>query len=108
MTGVCAVFESSEWPGITRTPSCFHFGSVIAFLVLVSSRSVPQQNCAALEPICSGSEAVDSPARGDCTIVAQQAHPREIGWSSTAGEKILLPTHGTETSFGYNQVAGEL
>src|SRR5918911_5693897 len=38
MPGVCAVFGSSEWPGITRTPSCFHFGSVIAFLVLARSR----------------------------------------------------------------------
>src|SRR6185295_7368427 len=29
MPGVCAVLESSEWPGITRTPSCFHFGSLM-------------------------------------------------------------------------------
>jgi len=27
MPGVCGVLPSSEWPGITRTPSCFHFGS---------------------------------------------------------------------------------
>src|SRR5215468_6333035 len=26
MPGVCAVLESSEWPGMTRTPSCFHLG----------------------------------------------------------------------------------
>ncbi len=25
--GVCAVLPSSELPGMTRTPSCFHFGS---------------------------------------------------------------------------------
>src|SRR5882672_10472866 len=27
MPGVCAVLGSSEFPGMTRTPSCFHFGS---------------------------------------------------------------------------------
>src|ERR1700704_3404254 len=36
MPGVCAVLGSSEWPGITRTPSCFHFGSVIVFLCALS------------------------------------------------------------------------
>jgi hypothetical protein len=25
--GVCAVLGSSAWPGITRTPSNFHFGA---------------------------------------------------------------------------------
>src|SRR6185437_12323888 len=35
MPGVCAVFGSSEWPGMTRTPSCFHFGSAIAKLPLL-------------------------------------------------------------------------
>src|ERR1700741_1611040 len=29
MPGVCAVLGSSECPGITRTPSCFHFGSLM-------------------------------------------------------------------------------
>src|SRR5215467_3779954 len=28
MPGVCAVLGSSEDPGITRTPSCFHFAIV--------------------------------------------------------------------------------
>src|SRR5438093_2149313 len=28
MPGVCGVFGSSEWPGITRTPSCFHFEGI--------------------------------------------------------------------------------
>src|SRR5262252_1124708 len=27
MPGVCAVLGSSELPGMTRTPSCFHFAS---------------------------------------------------------------------------------
>src|SRR5262249_3098577 len=38
MPGVCGVFGSSEWPAITRTPSCFHLGSVI-FLLRASCRS---------------------------------------------------------------------
>src|SRR4051812_23699526 len=33
MPGVCAVFGSSEWHGITHTPSCFHFGSAISQLL---------------------------------------------------------------------------
>src|SRR6478672_2498678 len=42
MPGVCAVFGSSEWPGITRTPSCFHFGPAIARLL----RSLSPSGCA--------------------------------------------------------------
>src|SRR5262245_36395538 len=30
MPGVCGVFGSSEWPGITCTPSCFHLGTEIS------------------------------------------------------------------------------
>src|SRR3954466_8948888 len=42
MPGVCAVFGSSEWPGTTRTPSCFHFGSAIARFLM----SLPSPGCA--------------------------------------------------------------
>src|SRR5215470_16429695 len=41
MPGVCGVLGSSAWPGMTRTPSCFHFGarsrSELAFMSLLSS-----------------------------------------------------------------------
>src|SRR5262245_14740924 len=44
MPGVCGVLGSSAWPGITRTPSCFHFGassrSVLAFMSSLSSAVV--------------------------------------------------------------------
>src|SRR5262245_22278402 len=45
MPGVCAVLESSELAGITRTPSCFHLASLIA-VPLSEWPSLPTPRCA--------------------------------------------------------------
>src|SRR5262245_58142006 len=42
MPGVCAVLGSSEDPGMTRTPSCFHFGACSWSALLLMSLFLSQ------------------------------------------------------------------
>src|SRR5437660_10616023 len=55
MPGVCAVLASSEWPGITRTPSCFHFGSVIAQFLFTSLPALCRA-CKSLGLLCGAEQ----------------------------------------------------
>src|SRR5439155_17948262 len=44
MPGVCAVLESSEWPGITRTPSCFHLVVSSSFMPVTCLLPAPRRS----------------------------------------------------------------
>src|SRR5262249_23254274 len=68
--GVCAVFGSSEWPGITRTPSCFHFGSVIVSLVLGNQDRFHAARSSVLRGLlCNVYEGLDRPLSNSYMIL---------------------------------------
>src|SRR5262245_17318115 len=81
--GDCGVLPSSEWPGITRTPSCFHLGSV---MVLRSScptaQPNPGSNRKAQLPACTPETFVQAVDRA-CSMVAGDRQMKCIARSQT-------------------------